>query len=124
MKSVLAVCAALLALSLAVPRAQAHHAFGKVFLDRVLTLNGTVAEFRWTQPHGWVLLDVQNPDATTSSWSIETAPPTVLSRRGWGPHTLARGQRVRLTIHPWRDGGLGGSLITAALPDGRVLTSD
>lgn len=124
MKSLLATCAALLALGLAVPSAQAHHAFGKVFLERVLTLNGTIEEFRWTQPHGWVLLDVQNPDASTSSWSIETAPPTVLSRRGWGPRSLMRGQRVTLTIHPWRDGGLGGALIKAGLPDGRVLISE
>ena len=124
MKPSIALCATLLVLSFAAPAAQAHHAFGKVFMDKVVTLNGTIEEFRWTQPHGWVLLDVQNPDASTSSWSIETAPPTVLSRRGWGPKTLVRGQRVRLTLHPWRDGGLGGSLIDVALPDGRVLSSD
>lgn len=124
MKPILAASAALLALSLAASSAQAHHAFGKVYLEKVVTLNGTVEEFRWTQPHGWVRLDVQNADATNSSWSIETAPPTVLSRRGWGPKSIVRGERVRLTIHPWRDGGLGGALINVTLPNGRVLNSE
>ena len=108
MKPHTAASAFILALGLSTAPAYAHHALSKVAQDKVVTLTGTIEEFRWTQPHGWVLVAVQDPDLTINAWSIETAPPTVLARRGWTPTSLMPGQHVTLTIHPLRDGGRGG----------------
>jgi hypothetical protein len=126
MKSNLATSAFILALGLGLSTApaHAHHAFSRVDREAVVNLTGTVQEFRWTQPHGWVLLDVQDPDATINGWSIETPPPTVLARLGWSRYSLMPGQHVRLTIHPFKDGSRSGSLINATLRNGRVLPAE
>jgi hypothetical protein len=36
----------------------------------------------WANPHGWLYLDVKQPDGTVKHWMIETSAPSQLSRRG------------------------------------------
>jgi Family of unknown function (DUF6152) len=33
-------------------------------------------------PHGWLYIDVENPDGTVTNWAIEAGGTTVLLRRG------------------------------------------
>ena len=38
----------------------AHHSFAMFDADKKMTLEGTVKEFQWTNPHSWILMMVPN----------------------------------------------------------------
>ena len=52
--------AALLLLATTLP-AFAHHSYAEFDTDKKLTLEGTVKEFQWTNPHSWLLVMVPKP---------------------------------------------------------------
>ena len=63
--------------------AQAHHAFGAEYDEsKPLTLAGTLAKIEWVNPHGWIHLDVKQPDGTVKKWTIETSNPNQLIQHG------------------------------------------
>jgi hypothetical protein len=63
--------------------AQAHHAFAAEYdADKPLTLAGTLAKIEWVNPHGWIHVDVKQPDGTVKKWTIETANPNQLVNHG------------------------------------------
>jgi Family of unknown function (DUF6152) len=103
----------------AVP-ARAHHSFARFDADRQVTLQGTVQEFQWTNPHAWVILTVDRK-GRAEQWAIEMNGPNGLARQGWRPKTLTPGMPVRLTIHPLRDGTNGGQFVEITLPDGTTM---
>ena len=47
-------------LALAAMPALAHHSFAMFDQRKVMTLEGTVHEFQWTNPHAFIELDVPN----------------------------------------------------------------
>jgi hypothetical protein len=100
--------------------ASAHHSFARFDADRQVTLQGTVQEFQWTNPHAWVILTVDRK-GRAEQWAIEMNGPNGLARQGWRPKTLTPGMPVRLTIHPLRDGTNGGQFVEITLPDGTIM---
>jgi hypothetical protein len=52
----------------AVP-ALAHHSFAMFDQRRIMTLEGTVTEFQWTNPHAFIEMDVAAAGGT-QHWSI------------------------------------------------------
>ena len=77
--------AAILAILLWVvqPPLCAHHAFSAEFdSTKPVTLRGTLTKVELTNPHGWIYVDVQGPDAKVVSWAIETGPTNALIRAG------------------------------------------
>jgi len=117
-KLAIAACAAVLA---AVP-ALAHHSFAMFDQRKIMTLDGTVAEFQWTNPHAFIEIDVAAAGAT-QRWSIELNSPNNLKRQGWTRAALKRGDRISLRMNPLRDGSHGGLFLDVRLPDGRTLDS-
>ena len=86
---------AAMALAAAIP-ASAHHSFAVYFdPDAPVTLEGTVTAFRFTNPHGTLVFDVDGEE-----WRAETNAPVVLRRRGWTRTSLRPGQHV--TVSGWR----------------------
>jgi hypothetical protein len=84
----------------------AHHSFA-VFFDetRDVTISGTVKSFRFTNPHGVIVLDVAQPQGGANrEWRVETNAPVVLMRRGWARDSLKPGERVTVQGWPSRDG--------------------
>ena len=114
----LGAAAALLA---AVP-ALAHHSFAMFDQRRIMTLEGTVTEFQWTNPHSFIELDVTT-GGRTQRWSIELNSPNNLTRQGWRRTSLKAGERVSVRIAPLRNGHPGGLFLDLRKPDGRVLDS-
>jgi hypothetical protein len=99
----------------------AHHSAAGIDRTKSVTLNGTVKEFRWANPHCWIDLEVPNDQGGTTTWSIEMTSPTFLLRAGWKSSTIKAGDKVAVTAQPMRDGTPGGLFVSVALPDGRVL---
>jgi Family of unknown function (DUF6152) len=115
--------AGVLALLIALP-CSAHHSYSMFDGSRTVTLEGTVREFQWTNPHCFIQLLVASPDARTQppvEWSIELVDPGALYRAGARPTTFRAGDRVTVVIHPLRDGTHGGFFVSAADSTGRTL---
>ena len=93
------------------PPATAHHSFAMYDPNVLLTLDATVKEFQWTNPHAliWVVASAK-PGEEPTLWSIELpTSPGNLARLGWTKHTLSPGDRITVEINPLRDGKHGGS---------------
>ena len=109
-------------LLLPVAAALAHHSFAMFDSARRMTLNGTVKEFRWVNPHSAIFVMVDGSDNPDKLWAVEMTSPSNLKRQGWTRTTLKPGDRVAVQISPLRDGRHGGGFISATLLDsGRVL---
>lgn len=119
MKTRTAVALGALGLALAGP-AMAHHAFAMFDTSREVTLDGTVKEFQWTNPHTWVQLLVKDSAGKEVEWSIEGSSPNNLARFGWTRNSLKTGDHVQAVVHPLKDGSIGGSLVKITV-NGQVV---
>lgn len=100
----------------------AHHSFSMFDTGREVTLEGTVKEFQWTNPHSWIQLMVMEPSGKEVEWSIEGSSPNNLARFGWTRTSLKAGDHVQAVIHPLKDGSIGGSLVKVTV-NGQVVGS-
>ena len=53
-------------------RLAAHHSFAAEFdIDKPITLRGMLVRMDWVNPHGWLYIEVKNPDGTVTRWAVE-----------------------------------------------------
>ena len=110
-----------LALTGAAP-AFAHHSFAMFDRTRRVTLEGTVREFQWGNPHAWIQVVAAPADGKSAQeWGVELGSVNMLMRQGWRSATLKPGDKVAMVINPMVNGSATGSLISVTLADGRVL---
>ena len=102
--------------------ASAHHSFAMFDQRRIMTLEGTVTEFQWTNPHAFIELDVAQQGRTVH-WSIELNSPNNLRRQGWSRTSLRPGEEVTLRMNPLRDGHRGGLFLYLTKENGTELDS-
>jgi len=114
----LAAPAIALAVSLGAPTADAHHSFAIYDANNPRTLEGVVREFRWTNPHSYIVLTVTNDDGSETDWELEQGPINMLSRQGWTPTTLEPGDRISAEVHALHSGEPGARLIGFEFLDG------
>ena len=92
-------------LVLAAGTAYAHHSapvFYKV--NERTTVSGTVTEFRFSNPHAILKLEVVGEDGERQQWTAETTSPSILRRRGWSQTSFTPGEKVKLEGMPSLDG--------------------
>jgi hypothetical protein len=89
---------------------------------RIVSLEGTVTVYEWRNPHIWIHMMAPDADAKMYRWSLEMGAPGQLSQRGWAPDTVAPGDKIKITMHPLKDGSHGGQLKSIVLPNGKTLT--
>jgi hypothetical protein len=107
-------------LLLAAARPSAHHSFSAEFdVNRPITLRGTLTRMEWLNPHGWVYIDVKQPDGAVANWAIESGGPNALLRRGLRKTDFPAGTEVVVTGFQAKDGTNKANGRTLKLPDGR-----
>jgi len=107
--------------SVATTIASAHHS-GAMFDDqKEVTMEGVVKEFQYTNPHSWLLVDVTQPDGSTTTWGFEAEGPSTLLRAGIRKSDLLPGTKITITGHPMRDGRSAGSWVKATRGDGKQM---
>ena len=108
-RSVGVVLAALLAAS---GPALAHHSFAMFDQANQVDLEGVVQEFRYVNPHTFIILNVKQEDGTLENWILEGVSPSALVREGWTKASLKPGDEIKVKIAPLRSGAPGGSWVT------------
>ena len=97
----------------------AHHS-GAMFEDKkTITVEGTVKEFQYTNPHSWLLVDVKNQDGSVTTWGFEAEGPTTLQRAGIKPSEFRAGTKVTMTGRPMKDGTPAATWELAVRGDGK-----
>jgi hypothetical protein len=108
-------------IAFAVP-AFAHHSFAAEYdASKPITLHGKLTKLSWVNPHGWVYVDVENPNKTVTSWAVEFGSPNALLRRGLRETDFPLG--IDLTVNGYLSKN-GKKIINGTsvkLPDGRNL---
>ena len=102
----------------------AHHSFA-VFFDpsKNVSVTGKVKAFRFTNPHGLVVLEVTDAQGHVREWRAETNAPAVLVRRGWTRDAIKPGETITIEGWPSRDGKPYIRLSRALRPDGSLVGS-
>jgi hypothetical protein len=100
----------------------AHHSFSAEFdATKPVTLEGTVVQMEWVNPHSWLTIDVPKADGTMERWHIEGGSPSVLLRLGWNRNSLPTGTKIKVIAFQAKDGQFRGSSRDIEFPDGRKM---
>ncbi len=114
--------AALLACTLA-NSSYAHHAFAADYeAGKEGTIQGTVTEVMYKNPHARYYLEVTNDDGSTELWDLETMNLMMLGRMGWTKDTIEVGDELTVTGILGRNDTKRMSITTVTLPSGRVIS--
>jgi uncharacterized protein DUF6152 len=113
-------------LSIAIP-AVAHHGTGSSYdLSKPITLQGTVTEFHYANPHPQLFFDVTDDKGAVLHWSAEFYPnPAQLIQGGWGKKrseaALMPGTKITITLAPSRAGTQVGAILKLLNEKSEVL---
>src|SRR5215467_9892984 len=91
------------------PAAHAHHSLAIFDQAHPLELIGTVEEFKFSNPHTFIVLRVKGDNARPVVWRLEGHSANSLRWSGWSPESLKPGDQLRVTIDPLQSGAPGGA---------------
>ena len=99
----------------------AHHSFAIFDHSQTYTLKGTVLTFQWTNPHGYMELDLSEGPKNVDHFTVELTSINMLRRAGWKSSDVKAGDEVTAIVAPLLNGDPGGLLLELKFPDGRTL---
>jgi hypothetical protein len=100
---------------LAARMAPAHHAFSMYDNQQDVSLNGTVREFLWINPHCRIRLLVTDAGGKGLEWNLTGRSPNALLGEGWTRYSLRTGDKATIVIHPAKDGTRAGSIVSISV---------
>jgi hypothetical protein len=103
----------------AVPLA-AHHAW-PVSYGQLVTVQGTVTEFSWGNPHPMISLDVPTRDGKIEKWSVGGPATNRMEANGWTKTTVKPGDQITGVGYQFSDGKKIVRLEHVVLPGGKKL---
>lgn len=102
--------------------AAAHHGAASLYdVNKETTINVTITEFTWTNPH--VEVGIASVEDKSQRWLLELGSPPNITNRGWTAKSLKPGDVVTVTFNPGLRGMRIGRLLRVVLPDGKELKS-
>ena len=99
----------------------AHHGASEYDMTKIVTLNGTVKELQFVNPHSLLTFTVKDDSGKAMEWQGELPSPNLLSRRGWSRSTLKPGDQVTVIGSPAKNGEKGMQVKKLVFPDGHEL---
>jgi len=106
---------------LSVRVAMAHHSTAEFDYTKQITIEGTVKEVQWTNPHSYIQLMVDDPAGLQVEWSVEIGSPSLNINLGWRKNSVKAGDVVTMLLSPARNGEPYGTLRVLTFEDGRQL---
>jgi hypothetical protein len=89
--------------------AQAHHSHAMFDETKVVTLQGVVKQFKFSNPHTWLFVTVTGKEGKSVDWVLEGGSVGGLMRLGWTQYSIKAGDKIQVDINPLRSGEQGGS---------------
>ena len=84
-----------------------HHSSAMFDPRKTITIEGTVTEMAWANPHSVFFFDAKETgvkNSTMKNWSIVAPRPVALESIGWKRNTIKVGDKITVTGNPRRDG--------------------
>ena len=81
----------------------AHHGTAAYDTKNIITVKGTMTDFRFINPHVQLFFDVKNDKGEVEKWQAELTAPNKLSRAGWDKHTLKLGDSITASGYVAKD---------------------
>jgi hypothetical protein len=92
--------------ALSASSASAHHSFAATyFVDQEVTVEGTLSQFLYRNPHSFVKVDAKDDKGNVQTWSVEWGGGAQLTQEHVTRDTLKPGDHVIVTGNPGRDPG-------------------
>jgi Family of unknown function (DUF6152) len=101
----------------------AHHGSANFDTGKKVTMNGTVTEWFWANPHCFLTFDVKDDKGTVAHWVAETSNPPDMVNRGWSKNSFKLGDQVTVTVEPVKNGEPIGRVLSVVLPNGQTLSA-
>ena len=120
MKALLTPALVILALMSTALPLSAHHAW-PVSREKLVTVKGTVMEFRWANPHPMMTLSVRNDDGRTEEWQIGGPALNRMEANGWTKTAVKPGDVLTGIGYQFADGQKIIRLERVVLADGREM---
>jgi len=98
--------------------ALAHHSFAMFDSSQHRLIEGVVSEWNYNNPHSWLIVQAPGADGALTTWSFEGAAIVHAARQGVNGKSYAKGEQVRVVMHPLRDGRNAGALCFVIKEDG------
>jgi len=98
----------------------AHHGRASYSQD-IISLEATVTEFRFVNPHVQVYFDITTEAGEIEQWQGELTAPNKLARGGWTKTTLQPGDQIRITGRAARNDGHSVAINEIIMPDGEAI---
>jgi len=109
---------------LSVPLLLAHHGLARFDTTHIVTMHGTITKFEWINPHAYVYADITDQRGKTANWMLECGSLGMLSRFGWSPDTVKKGDKVTVYGFVAKDGSAYMALQKIDLPNGKSLPGE
>jgi hypothetical protein len=98
----------------------AHHGAAEYDNTKSISVQGTVTEVKYVNPHVLILFTAKDDKGQAVEWTAESQSPNLLSRRGWSRSTLKPGDQITVTGHPVKNGVPAMSTQKIVFADGRA----
>jgi hypothetical protein len=100
----------------------AHHGEANYDTTKIVSVKGTVTEFKFVNPHVEVSLEVKSDTGEIEKWIGEARSPAMLARYGgWDKNTIKVGEVITASGHRTKNGTNFLRLTTIVLADGREM---
>jgi len=81
-----------------------HHSDAGIDMESVMTLQGTITELNWQNPHIYFTMESVDVSGEIIEWEVQMGSTVTAARRGWERESFSAGDEVTVLAHPARDG--------------------
>ena len=99
----------------------AHHSSAAFDTQHLITVQGTVTNFEWSNPHAFIYLNVKDEKGVVAHWLVEGNSPNMLSRVGWKRDMIKPGDIIHVKGAPAKNGAKVLRLNSLTLPSGEQM---
>ncbi len=103
----------------------AHHSrFGVFDTDRLIEIEGTLTEIKWSNPHVQFKVEVTDNQGLSQIWEVEATAVSMLRSRGLDREFLHLNDQIRIAGHPTNSGYPEMLAMNLLLQDGTEVLID
>jgi len=101
----------------------AHHSMAGFDASKQVTIEGTVTQVNWTNPHSLFYVEgkITGSEGPLKKWVFEGPAPTSLLKQGWTKESLNVGDKITLVGNPSRGGSAFALLKEVVTASGKRL---